>query len=395
MAGAPLVTIVMPSFGQARFLRDAIDSVLGQDHPRVELLVVDGGSTDGSVAILEGYGSRLSFTSERDRGQSDAINKGFRRARGEIVAWLNSDDRYLPGAIAAAVAALQARPDAAMVYGEGELIDEGGALLGRFEATQPFDLWKLAFVSDYVMQPAVFLRAERLREAGLLDESLHYAMDWDLWLRLAYRWPVVHLARVLAQTREYGATKTARGGWRRLRELRRLARAHTGSGWTPAVRAYGLDTLRKRWPRLFGATSLAQVEWLRRSRLARACAPLHRRVTRAIERQLRSQDVWPDGWSGPRAWHAVPWPARAARVEVAGEVVPATTPLPLVVEARAAGRRARIELRAPGPFTLALDVPPRSGEPRALPIAVRASRWHVPPGDWRRLAYRTGGARLL
>ncbi|MFL5540103.1 MAG: glycosyltransferase family 2 protein, partial [Longimicrobiaceae bacterium] len=173
MSGLPRVTIVMPSYNQARFLREAIDSVLTQEYPELELLVLDGGSTDGSVAILEEYGERLRFWSGRDRGQADAINKGFARASGEIVAWLNSDDRYVGGAIHRAVAELQRQPAAGMLYGNGEIIDEGGTLLGPFLSNQPFDLWTLVYLSDYIMQPTVFMRADALREVGGLDESLH------------------------------------------------------------------------------------------------------------------------------------------------------------------------------------------------------------------------------
>ena len=119
----PLVSIVTPSFNQARFIRETIESVLAQDYPRIEYIVVDGGSTDGTIDILRGYDGRLIWSAERDRGQADAINKGFRRARGEILAWLNSDDTYLPGAVSAAVSHLVQHRDCAMVYGDGFLID--------------------------------------------------------------------------------------------------------------------------------------------------------------------------------------------------------------------------------------------------------------------------------
>src|SRR5438128_8552250 len=128
----PLVSIVTPSYNQGRFIEDTIRSVLAQDYPNLEYIVVDGGSTDHTLDVLRRYEGRLRWVSEPDRGQSEAINKGFRMARGEIVSWLNSDDTYVPGAIGKAVAHLGARPEVVMVYGEGYLLDEGGRVTRRF-----------------------------------------------------------------------------------------------------------------------------------------------------------------------------------------------------------------------------------------------------------------------
>ncbi|HLA97025.1 MAG TPA: glycosyltransferase family 2 protein, partial [Anaerolineales bacterium] len=133
----PLVSIVTPSFNQGRFLEETIQSVLAQDYPRIEYLIVDGGSTDGSLEIIRRYADRLGWwVSEPDRGQTEALNKGFARARGEIFAWLNSDDTYLPQAVSEAVAYLQAHPEAGMVYGDANLVDEHGRVIGKFPARQ-------------------------------------------------------------------------------------------------------------------------------------------------------------------------------------------------------------------------------------------------------------------
>ena len=128
----PRVSIVIPSYQQAGYLRTAIDSVLAQDYEPLDVMVLDGGSTDDSVAILESYGDRIWWRSQKDGGQCQAINEGFRRATGEIVAWLNSDDFYYPGAVRTAVAALVANPEAGMVYGEGDLVDSSGEVIRRF-----------------------------------------------------------------------------------------------------------------------------------------------------------------------------------------------------------------------------------------------------------------------
>src|SRR5512139_1414374 len=133
----PLVSIITPSYNQARFLETTIRSVLDQDYPNLEYLIVDGGSTDGSREIIQRYSDRLAWwVSERDQGQTDAINKGFARARGEILAWLNSDDTYLPGAIQGAVDFLQDHPGVGMVYGDANLIDEQSNVIGKFPARQ-------------------------------------------------------------------------------------------------------------------------------------------------------------------------------------------------------------------------------------------------------------------
>ncbi|MCJ7530019.1 MAG: glycosyltransferase, partial [Anaerolineales bacterium] len=133
----PLVSIVTPSYNQAQFLETTIRSVLDQVYPNLEYMVVDGGSTDGSREIIRKYADRLAWwVSEHDRGQTDAINKGFTRAHGDILAWLNSDDTYEPEAVAEAVTFLQTHPDVGMVYGDANFIDEQGQVIGRFPARQ-------------------------------------------------------------------------------------------------------------------------------------------------------------------------------------------------------------------------------------------------------------------
>lgn len=128
----PLVSVVTPSYNMANYLRETIGSVLGQDYPRIEYIVMDGGSTDGSVQLLEGYQGRLSFTSARDEGPSDAVFQGLRRAHGDIFVWLNADDTFLPGAIRKAVDFLERHPDVDVVYGEGWWIDEEGRTISRY-----------------------------------------------------------------------------------------------------------------------------------------------------------------------------------------------------------------------------------------------------------------------
>jgi glycosyltransferase involved in cell wall biosynthesis len=203
----PLVTVVTPSFNQGRFIRATIESVLNQDYPRIEYLVMDGGSTDETVSILREYSGRIRWVSEPDRGQAHAINKGWRQSSGSIVAYLNSDDVYLPGAIARGVAALDAHPEAAAVYGEGYHVDEAGVILERYP-TEPFDADRLR-EACYICQPTVFLRRDCVERVGYLDESLRYCMDYDLWIRLARTGKVMrYTPHYFASTRLHADAKT-------------------------------------------------------------------------------------------------------------------------------------------------------------------------------------------
>ncbi len=205
---SPLVSIVTPSFNQARYLESTIRSVLGQDYPNVEYIIVDGGSADGSAEIIRRYSDRLAWwVSEKDRGQTDAINKGFSHAHGEILAWLNSDDTYEPHAITEAVGFLRALPEVGLVYGDANFIDEGGRIIGRFPAAQT-DYRRLRQGYVHIPQQASFWRADLWRRVAPLDPSFYFAMDYDLWVRLAALAPVRYTRRVWASFRLHTQGKT-------------------------------------------------------------------------------------------------------------------------------------------------------------------------------------------
>ena len=206
MSDLPLVSVVTPSLNHGRFIRETIESVLTQSYPRIEYLGMDGGSTDETVEILKSYGDRLAWVSEPDGGQTQAINKGWRRTRGRIIAYLNSDDTYLPGAVGRAVAAFATDPHAGAVYGEGYHVDAAGGVIERYP-TEPFDMGRLA-TTCFICQPTVFLRRDVVDTLGYLDESCRYCMDYDLWIRIARVSPFVHVPEYLANTRVHSATVT-------------------------------------------------------------------------------------------------------------------------------------------------------------------------------------------
>jgi len=196
----------------------------------IEYLVMDGGSTDGTLDILEKYRGSLEFVSERDEGQADAINKGFHRAKGRMVAYLNSDDAYLPGAVAEAVAFLDRHTEFAMVYGEGYHVDAQGRFLERYY-TEPFDFRRLAEIC-FICQPTVFLRREILPVIGYFDPSLRYCMDYDYWIRVAKRYAIGYLPHYLAISRLHPEGKTLSKRVEMHREI--LATVQRHYGYAPA-----------------------------------------------------------------------------------------------------------------------------------------------------------------
>jgi len=204
----PLVSIVTPSFNQAHYLESTILSVLEQDYPNIEYIIVDGGSSDGSLEIIRRYANRLAWwVSEKDNGQTDAINKGFNRMKGDILAWLNSDDTYEKNVVREAVSYLQEKPEVGLVYGGANFIDENGRIIGHFPAAQT-NYRRLRQGYVHIPQQSAFWRADLWRKVGPLDPSFFFAMDYDLWVRLAALAPVQYLPRLWANFRLHTQGKT-------------------------------------------------------------------------------------------------------------------------------------------------------------------------------------------
>ena len=200
------VSIVTPSYNQASFLEQTMRSVLDPALPGCEYFVMDGGSTDSSVEIIRKYEKRLAgWVSEKDRGQADAINKGLRQATGDIVAWLNSDDYYLPGAIERALQVFEQNPQAGLVYGDVVSVDAHSRAF-NVQKFQPYNLLDL-MAFNIISQPAVFIRRSLLDQAGLLDPSFHCLLDHHLWLRMARLAPIVYIPESLAAARYHPAAK--------------------------------------------------------------------------------------------------------------------------------------------------------------------------------------------
>ncbi|RIK32597.1 MAG: glycosyltransferase [Anaerolineae bacterium] len=201
-----LISIITPSFNQARYLEQTIQSVLGQDYPHIEYIVVDGASTDGSVVVIKKYADKLAWwVSEKDSGQAEAINKGLARAKGEIVAWLNSDDYYLPSAVSAAMKVFEENPDMALVYGNMLAVDERGNAFNSLTYKQLSLQELLCF--QIIGQPAVFFRREALEKAGMLDPTFHFLLDHHLWIRIAQHGKILHVNQTWAAARYHAEAK--------------------------------------------------------------------------------------------------------------------------------------------------------------------------------------------
>jgi hypothetical protein len=390
----PIVTIITPSYNQGHFIRATIESVLSQDYPHVEYIVMDGGSTDETASVVKDYASRVTFISEKDRGQSHAINKGFQMARGSILSWLNSDDLYLPGCIRTAVDGFRRNPAAGALYGEGYLIDRLGNNTGRFPCTEPFDLWKLTHLSDYILQQTVYFRKDALEAVGELDEDLHYTMDWDILIRMGMKYDLAYVPEYMGCLREYPEAKSSAGGMRRAREIRNMLRRHTGMRISPGYIVYGLDTWHQLWCK--------RVERVLTPGLKPVTTKLQSGIRLAagliISRTIRhSQGLYPDGWAGRRLRYMLPPAAGPVLIE---GVLPEYNDL----------YGQRLYISANGRELCAFDVPfgnfqflvelPSGDLDRPLQLEIRALLSFMPGrftlgGDRRPLAYQLKSIRRV
>lgn len=211
----PKVSIITPSYNQGPFIERTIRSVLDQGYPNLEYIVMDGGSADGTIDILRRYEGRLTWISEQDKGQADAINKGIGRATGDIVAYLNSDDVYESGSLQRVAEHFRAHRETMWITGKCRIIDEQDRETRRpITAYKNFLLrhfsYSLLLVTNPVSQPATFWRREAVKEFGLFDENEHLVMDYEYWLRIGKKYPLTVLDEYLAGFRVYASSKTSR-----------------------------------------------------------------------------------------------------------------------------------------------------------------------------------------
>jgi FkbM family methyltransferase len=219
------VGVVVPNYNGRAFLKECIDSILAQKYAGLSCLVMDGGSSDGSVELLRAYGPRIQVVSERDSGQADAIQRGFSRLDTDLVGWLNSDDVLLPGAVQDIVLAAEQHPDGVLFHGDVELIDATGAHLADSRAA-PVDYERMRRGQGKTLQPGSFYRRGAVESAGGVDPSFHLLMDVDLWIRLLALGPAVRLNRTLAQFRVHPAAKSSQAPYAYYRETLRLGFKH-------------------------------------------------------------------------------------------------------------------------------------------------------------------------
>lgn len=223
------LSVITPSFNQGEFIERTVQSVLTQTHSSYELeyIVMDGGSTDQTVDVLKQYADQLTWTSEPDKGQAHAVNKGLQVARGDIIGWLNSDDLYYSGTLKKIVDFFAAHPQVDIVYGDANFIDKEDKVTGLY----PTENWNVERFKSccYLSQPATFFRRSIIAKHGYLDEDLHFCMDYEYWLRLALQGATfAYLPGVLSATRLYAETKTTSGFLKANLEAIQMVKKHVG-----------------------------------------------------------------------------------------------------------------------------------------------------------------------
>lgn len=201
-----LISIITPSYNQAKYLEQTIQSVLTQDYTHIEYIVIDGGSNDGSLDIIKKYQDKLAYwVSEKDNGQADAINKGFAKANGEIVAWLNSDDYYLPNTINQVVKTFEENPDVVLIYGNMLAVDENGETFNVFNYKQLSLEDLICF--QIIGQPAVFFRNSVLQKTNGLNLNFHFLLDHLFWIELAQHGNILHVNQTWSAARYHAEAK--------------------------------------------------------------------------------------------------------------------------------------------------------------------------------------------
>jgi glycosyltransferase involved in cell wall biosynthesis len=385
----PTVGIVTPSYNMARFLEATIASVLSQTYPKIDYVVMDGGSTDGTLDILRKYEGRLRYQSAPDRGQADAVNRGFAATTGQIFTFLNADDIYFPNAVESAVRYLTANPQPGVVYGDAQYIDEEGNTIAPYP-TRDFD--RDALIRNcFICQPAAFMWRNVYQDVGGMNIKLHFALDYDLWIRISKRYPFVRVGETLAASRLHPSNKTL--GQRRQihREIIRVVGAHYGYvpyDWIYGYASYlrdGKDQILENGRSGLDKLLLSLLMGLRYN---------YRSMPQYIKEWVARSGVgdeftgrWEDGWISRVYQSHITVPSRSQEIVISGRhlalIRGGLTLFVYLNESKVAEHT----LREHGPFCLEIACPPefRGSSTR---ITIRSSSAFRPKknGDYRRLS---------
>ncbi|MCE5308262.1 MAG: glycosyltransferase [Acidobacteriales bacterium] len=385
----PVVSITTPSYNMAHFLEETIQSVLSQDYPYIDYTVMDGGSNDGTVELLKKYEGRLRYVSRRDRGQADAINHGCAASRGQVFAFLNADDTYLPGAVGTGARYLMENPHLGMVYGNAYYVDESGQRIGPYPTHEP----DIAYLNRncYICQPATFMRREAFKNAGWMNINQHVVLDYDLWMRMVKLYPIAKVEDYLATSRMYRQNKTIGKRGLAYREILQSVRTHFG--YVPFDWVFGYSCyLADRKDQFFDKTQPSRSKYL--LSLALGCFYNSRQLRRYWNEWAAATGIaahfdgrWADGWISKRyrGDHDVPPACRAVRI-TGKHWGRFTRPLTLAVRLDGVPIGAE-KLDQQGQFSFELPCPePARGKRAVLEITADGTFKPVENGDHRNLS---------